>query len=184
MRQFYSRTQGFTLIELLVVITVLGILAATVLLAINPIEQLRRARDASRESGITQLGRALQGYYTANNAVFPAQSTSAIGVLTTMGDLKALPVNPSYATAPTVTCAAAHVQSATTPVSNYCYLLNAAGTDAIVYARLEANLNNTKCSSTANTAWFVFSTATGKAGIFCKATEPASADITSSMTQL
>lgn len=178
------RFNGFTLIELLVVIAVLGVLAATVLLAINPLEQLRRSRDSSRQSAVTQLGRALQGYFTANNAIFPAQSTSAIGVLTTTGDLKTLPVNPSYSTTPSVTCAAANLQSTTSPVSNYCYLLNAAGTDAIIYVRMEANLNNNKCSSTSNIAWFVFSTATGKAGIFCKATEPASADITSSMTQI
>lgn len=176
--------KGFTLIELLVVIAVIGVLAGIVLLAVNPAEQLARARDTSRESAITQVGRSLQGYYTANNAAYPAQATNALSTIVSSGDLKVVPVNPSYATAPTVTCAAANLQSTTSPVSNYCYLLNAAGTDAIVYARMEANLNNSKCSSTSNIAWFVFSTATGKAGIFCKATEPASADITATMTQL
>ena len=179
-----QRIKGFTLIELLVVIAVIGVLAGIVLLAVNPAEQLRRSRDTSRQSAITQIGRSLQGYYTANNAAYPAQGTAAIGTLTTSGDLKVVPVNPTYATTPSVTCAAANLQSTTSPVSNYCYLLNAAGTDAIVYARMESGLNNNKCSSTSNIAWFVFSTATGKAGVFCKATEPASADITASMTQL
>ena len=60
-------SKGFTLIELLIVIAILGILAAGILVAIDPVEQLSRGRDAGRKSAVTQLGRALQAYYTANS---------------------------------------------------------------------------------------------------------------------
>ena len=68
---------GFTLIELLVVITVLGVLATIVLLAVNPGEQLARAKDASRIEAVTQLSRALQAYYTANG-VYPDEDPASI----------------------------------------------------------------------------------------------------------
>lgn len=57
-----SNAQGFTLIELIIVIGVLGVLAASLLIAINPLEQLARGRDSGRLSSVTQLGRALQNY--------------------------------------------------------------------------------------------------------------------------
>ncbi len=164
--------QGFTLIELLVVIAVIGVLASVVLIAINPGEQLARGRDTAREAAITQAGRALQGYFTVNSSQYPVQGTAAIGALITSGDLKTIPVNPAYGTTPSPTCTAANLQSTTTPVSNYCYLVNAARTDSIVYARLESTLYNSKCTSPA-VAWFVFSTADGRAGIVCLQAEPA-----------
>jgi type IV pilus assembly protein PilA len=40
--------QGFTLIELLVVIGIIAVLAAIVLVAINPVERFKQARDAQR----------------------------------------------------------------------------------------------------------------------------------------
>lgn len=164
--------KGFTLIELLVVIAVIGVLASVVLLAVNPGEQLMRARDTSRQSAITQVGRALQGYYTTQNpALYIVQGTAAIGVLVTSGDMKTVPVNPAYGTAPAITCAAANLQSTTSPVSNYCYLVNAGRTDAIVHARMESALNNNKCTLPA-VAWFVFSTADGRAGLVCSSAEP------------
>jgi len=60
---------GFTLIELLVVIAILGVLAGAILVAINPLEQLARGRDAGRKSTVDELGHATQAYYTAQNAL-------------------------------------------------------------------------------------------------------------------
>lgn len=56
--------KGFTLIELLIVIAVLGILAVAVLSAINPVEQLRKARDAGRKSDAAELLNAYERYFT------------------------------------------------------------------------------------------------------------------------
>jgi prepilin-type N-terminal cleavage/methylation domain-containing protein len=58
-QSFKKVTRGFTLIELLVVIAVIGVLAAIVLLAVNPTEQLARGRDANRISAVEGLGKAM-----------------------------------------------------------------------------------------------------------------------------
>lgn len=56
--------KGFTLIELLIVITIMGILAVAVLSAINPIEQMKKARDAARKSDAAELLNAYERYFT------------------------------------------------------------------------------------------------------------------------
>jgi prepilin-type N-terminal cleavage/methylation domain-containing protein len=59
---------GFTLIELLVVIGILGILAAALLAAINPIEQLNKSQDAGLQSESEEFANAAISYYSAHNA--------------------------------------------------------------------------------------------------------------------
>ena len=83
--------KGFTLIELLVVIAVLGILAAVVLVAINPTKRLQDARNAGVKSDVGQIGTALEAYYTENNGVYPAN----IAALVTDQQLKQAPTAPS-----------------------------------------------------------------------------------------
>ncbi|KKS42631.1 MAG: hypothetical protein UV05_C0039G0001 [candidate division CPR1 bacterium GW2011_GWA2_42_17] len=56
--------KGFTLIELLIVISILGILAVAVLSAINPVEQLKKSRDARRKSDVAELLNAHERYFT------------------------------------------------------------------------------------------------------------------------
>ncbi len=60
--------KGFTLIELLVAIVMLGLLAATLILFIDPIKQLNKARDAQRENNLKQVQDALDTYYNDNNS--------------------------------------------------------------------------------------------------------------------
>ncbi|EKD56043.1 MAG: hypothetical protein ACD_58C00312G0004 [uncultured bacterium] len=67
---FMKRNSGFTLMELLIVIGVLGILAAGLLAAIDPFEQLKKARDSNYRSAALELLGATQRYY-ANHGYFP-----------------------------------------------------------------------------------------------------------------
>jgi len=55
--------KGFTLIELLIVIAIVGILAAAILVAINPGKRMAQARDAQRKNDISAIANALIGYY-------------------------------------------------------------------------------------------------------------------------
>ena len=65
-----SLSKGFTLVELLIVIALIGVLAVAVLAAINPLEQLNRARDTGMESDASQLLAAIDRYY-ATQEEFP-----------------------------------------------------------------------------------------------------------------
>ena len=62
--------KGFTLVELLIVIALIGILAAVVLAAINPLEQANRARDTRLRSDAAQLLAAIDRYFS-NKEEFP-----------------------------------------------------------------------------------------------------------------
>lgn len=51
--------RGFTLVELLVVISIIAILAAVVILVINPLELIHRSRDATRIKDLDNLVQAI-----------------------------------------------------------------------------------------------------------------------------
>ena len=62
-QSFYlSNPLGFTLIELLIVIVIIGILASTVIIAINPTYLLQRSRDTKRLADMQNIVNALQLY--------------------------------------------------------------------------------------------------------------------------
>ena len=71
--------KGFTLMELLIVIGVLGILAAGLLAAIDPFEQLKKARDTNNRSATIEMLSALTRYY-ANHGAFPWNMTTPLAV--------------------------------------------------------------------------------------------------------
>lgn len=159
-------SKGFTLIELLIVIAVLGVLAAVVLVAIDPVEQLARGRDAGRKSSVTELGRALQAFFTNNNA-YPA----AVGWNTTLlssGDIKVFPNQPTVSTPATV-CTTGNM------VNNFCYK-TAGGVlpNIVVYTRVESKSEKNKgtCGGVGANTWFVYASIDGRAGIICQAAEP------------
>lgn len=83
------------------VIAVIGVLAAVVLVAINPAKKLSQARDAQRKSGIQQISTGLSTFYTQKTSY-----AAALADLVTNGELKNLPKNPtgvdfSYVVTPT-----------------------------------------------------------------------------------
>jgi prepilin-type N-terminal cleavage/methylation domain-containing protein len=63
--------KGFTLIELLVVIGVIAILAAIVLVAVNPGRQFAQARDTQRRSDLYSLTNAIYQFAAEHEGVLP-----------------------------------------------------------------------------------------------------------------
>jgi len=61
---------GFTTIEIIVVIGILGVLISLVIIAVNPVIQLRRTRDLQRASDLKAVQTAIEAYRVANN-IYP-----------------------------------------------------------------------------------------------------------------
>lgn len=129
-----NNQKGFTLIEILVVIGIIAVLAAVVLIAINPARQFAQARDSQRTSNVTAILNAygqrladLKGTFAATGCTdIPSTAvdettavTMAGGPLAAAGNynirdclvpnyIPELPVDPKTGTAcpaPGVTCA-------------------------------------------------------------------------------
>ena len=94
--------RGFTLIELLVVIAVLGILAAVVLVAINPAQRFAEANDSGVKSNLASVAQALESCGTTNTGDY---STCTQANLTTNGFLKQVPSGITVAAVPTASTA-------------------------------------------------------------------------------
>lgn len=144
--------KGFTLIELLIVIAVLGVLAGGVLVAINPLEKIAKAKDSTKKSTVSQLTNALQSYYTLNGGKYPTASSTWIDNLVTNGDLKNVPP-PAGGTACT-----------TNNQNGYCYKTNADQTEAIVYTSIESSERPSGTSGT--TPYIIWSSASGESGTY------------------
>lgn len=120
--------RGFTLIELLIVIAIMGILAAAVLVAVNPLKRQQQARDSGRKSDIGQIATALQAWSTSpGSGNYPGNAGGTSDVVTvalttlTASDLKRVPDDPSGGSI------------------HYTYTANSATPgEAAVYAALEA----------------------------------------------
>ncbi len=74
--RLHSFRRGFTLIELLLVIGIIAILAAIVIVAINPTKQLGDARDAQRRSDVNTILNSIWQYAIDNNGSMPDDNGS------------------------------------------------------------------------------------------------------------
>jgi len=77
--------RGFTLIELLVVIGVIAILAAIVLVAVNPARNFAQARDTQRRNDIYQVLNACHQYAVSNDGNFPSSIPQGAGAALDFG---------------------------------------------------------------------------------------------------
>ncbi len=172
--------KGFTLIELLVVIAVIGVLAAIVLLAVNPAEQLARGRDANRISAVESLGKAMTNYITANNGTIQGYSATWQTTLSTAKEIANIISVPALASS----CAPA-VPANGSAQGNVCYEANAAtaATDFVVWTKIESNNEKLKagggtaCTS-GNEAIIYFKYTNGKVAVGCAATSTGTSPIT------
>jgi prepilin-type N-terminal cleavage/methylation domain-containing protein len=77
-----NKQRGFTLIELLIVIGIIAILAAAVIIAINPGQQFKQARNATRWSHMNSVANAVYSYVIASGGSYPDCGTPALSTLT------------------------------------------------------------------------------------------------------
>ncbi|QQS39536.1 type II secretion system protein [Candidatus Woesebacteria bacterium] len=159
-KNFRDLRSGFTLIELLIVIAILGVLAVVVLVAINPVQQLARTRDAGRISTVAQLGHASEAYYTAQGAVYP----QTLAALASTGELNQVPgmVDNSLTT------------ECTGHTDGWCVDVDAdPATEIAIWSALEAQTNISLCGVSATAAYAAYLSSAGRTCIVCD--EPTSA---------
>lgn len=92
--------KGFTLIEILVVIGLIAVLAAIVLIAINPGRQFAQARNTQRTSDVSAISNAIGQYIADHKGVATTTFTGTTDAEDFCSDLvptyiAALPVDPS-----------------------------------------------------------------------------------------
>ena len=73
MKKMKKKNFGFTLIELLVVISIIGLLAALIMVNFNAARE--RARDVQRKSDMDQIKKALRMYYN-DMSLYPETASS------------------------------------------------------------------------------------------------------------
>lgn len=159
-----EKNRGFTLIELLVVIGILSVLFAALIIAINPIEQLAKAKDAGKKSSISQIGRAILNFKTSNDGNFPNETTWDQDLIS-RNEISVLPKNPSDDSG-------CNKNLKPGPQTGWCYqvyLDNSTNTNhGLLYAQLDSRNDQMKCNiNIGETAYYVWASINGGSGIYC-----------------
>ena len=79
-----KQNKGFTLLEILLVIAAIGILAAIVLVAINPNRQIAQARNTVRQADINTIQKAVEQYLIEKGS-YPSSITTTPGYICNTG---------------------------------------------------------------------------------------------------
>ena len=160
--------QGFTLIELLIVMAILGVLAVVVLVAINPVQQLARTRDAGRKSTVTQVGHAAEAYFTSHSGDYldttncPGLAAAWMTCLSDAGEMSSVPSIITNSVGNNGTCTGVNVQN------EICYAVNVGSTAAVIYTVLESATEESKCPGPGTVVPnFIWNTADGRGGTIC-----------------
>jgi prepilin-type N-terminal cleavage/methylation domain-containing protein len=169
-----TNNKGFTLIELLVVIAIIGVLAAVVLLAINPAEMLRRSRDTNRMSDMVTVRKAIDAVIASGSGDLTTAATCTFGSpckgvstatrvptaaggwmrINLVGFLSTLPVEPS-----TVTYKILGGTTDTTGAApGYYFATN--GSDYRIATYLESGANTTKATGDGGPSALMFEAGT------------------------
>lgn len=99
-----NKQKGFTLIELLVVLGIIAILAAIVIIAVNPARQFAISRNTVREANVNSILSASWQYAIDNQGNLPPAITETAGEICKTGasscaglvDLSALAADGKY----------------------------------------------------------------------------------------
>jgi prepilin-type N-terminal cleavage/methylation domain-containing protein len=117
-----SLKRGFTLIELLLVIGIIAILAAIVIVAINPTKQLGDARNAQRRADVNTILNAVYQYSIDNNGNLPTSIVTSSKIICKSGvniDCDADGISLNVLTGSYIVGLPADPQSATATGTNY-----------------------------------------------------------------
>jgi len=156
MKEIKNTVRGFTLIELLVVIGIIGILAAIVLVAVNPGRNFAQTNNARRQGDLIQISNAVFQFASEHKGNFPG-----------VNDLQTTSDYPSVAG-----CA----EGTATEIGTAAYNLAAAGNvdgagdgveDPIVPTYIAGLPVDPSTGTTANTGYFTcLDTGTGRISFF------------------